>query len=150
MNNKFIKKAIVVIGVLVIGGVLFSGCGKKMEEKNVSYAPIVLDNIIKSLEEKNYEKFSQNFSEEMKKAISKEKFEELVTLLNSKIGKYKEKTFVSASDSKKNNKTYTTVIYKSVYDKEEKDVLITIIFSEDKNKDKIVEGLNFKSPNLEK
>lgn len=82
----------------------------------------------------------------MKKAYTQDTFNSFVSLLQTKIGDYQSKTFAAAAPATENNVTYTKVIYKAKYTKETGDVLITVVFDEQKK----IAGLFFSSPNLAK
>jgi len=79
-------------------------CGTKIDVNKVrEYADPMTENLLIGRNEKNYEKYSKDFSDEMKKAITKEKFIESVDLIEGKIGKYIEdsKKFYMAKKRKK-------------------------------------------------
>lgn len=127
---------------------LSAGCSnaKKLTESDVSYAGPILDNILSGIKDKDYDKFSKDFSTTLKNAITKSKFEVLVDTLNSKIGDYNSRTFSGASKTRSNNMDMDVVVYNAKFSKESGNVLITISFSGSK----LVEGLYFSSPNLAK
>lgn len=147
-KNILLKSMITAIAILMLG-ILLSGCGQKVTESDINYAGPMLDNILTGIKDNNYEEFSKDFSSQMKNALTQDQFSALVTFLDSKIGDYEGKTFAGATNTSKNGKTLTVVVYKAKYSNETKDVLITITFGEDNGK-KTVDGLFFKSPNLEK
>jgi S-ribosylhomocysteine lyase LuxS involved in autoinducer biosynthesis len=149
MKKSTSSKIIIILSLVFLFAGISAGCSKKISETDVSYAGPILDNVLSGINNKDYEKFSKDFSSQMKDALTKEKFNELVSLLESKIGSYKEKSFSGAANMKKNNKTLTVIVYKAKYSKETKDVQITVTFS-DNNGKKIIEGLYFNSPNLQK
>lgn len=126
-----------------------SACGAKSSESAVIYAGPILDNVITGIKDNNYNEFSKDFSEQMKNAITQEKFQTLVTTFDSKIGDYEGRTLSSDTTITKDNKSLTVVVYKALYSKEPNGVQITITFS-DNNGKKIIEGLYFNSPNLQK
>lgn len=149
MRKNYLVRIFIFALITVMAGVLFTGCGQKLTEADVSYGSAITDNILEGIKDKDYNKFARDFSDTMKKAITEQSFNSLADNLNAKIGDYKSKTFSGASNTKKGNKEYTVVVYKAKYTKETGDVLITITFS-DNNGKKMVDGLFFKSPNLTK
>ncbi|MGB9750391.1 MAG: hypothetical protein ACPLWB_06105 [Caldisericia bacterium] len=79
-------------------------CGTKIDVNKVrEYADPMTENLLIGRNEKNYEKYSKDFSDKMKKAITKEKFIESIDLIEGKIGKYIEdsKKFYMATKEKK-------------------------------------------------
>ena len=150
MKRNVLSKIVIMIAITLIAGTLLSGCGaKSLSESDVSYAGPILDNVLTGIRDNHYNEFSRDFSDKMKTTLTQENFEILVTTLNSKIGDYENKSFSGATNTIKDNNTYTVVIYKAKYSKETNDVQITITLS-DNNGRKIVEGLLFNSPNLKK
>lgn len=149
MRKNYLVRIFIFALITVMAGVLFTGCGQKLTEADVSYGSAITDNILEGIKDKDYNKFARDFSDTMKKAITEQSFNSLADNLNAKIGDYKSKTFSGASKTKKDNKEYTVTVYKAKYTKETGDVLITVTFS-DNNGKKMVDGLFFKSPNLTK
>lgn len=127
---------------------LSAGCSnaKKLTESDVGYAGPILDNILSGIKDRDYDKFSKDFSTTLKNAIPKSKFEALVDTLNSKIGDYSSRTFSGASKTRSNNMDMDVVVYNAKFSKESGNVLITMSFSNSK----LVEGLYFNSANLAK
>ncbi|MBZ9685447.1 DUF3887 domain-containing protein [Clostridium estertheticum] len=146
MKNSFKRLFVVLCSVLVIASI-FTGCTKKLTEKDVEFAGPLTENMIMAIDKGDYAQFSKDFSAEVKKAITEESFKTLCTSFSEKIGKYESKKFSAASESKKDEKIFKTVIYNAKYSKEENDVQITASFSEKDGKI-LVEGIFFKSPNL--
>lgn len=123
-------------------------CGTKIDVNKVrEYADPMTENLLIGRNEKNYEKYSKDFSDEMKKAITKEKFIESVDLIEGKIGKYIEdsKKFYMA----KKEKNYIIVTYKAKFTNETSDVTVRIVFEEINGEMKI-SGEWYDSPKLRK
>lgn len=148
MKNSFKKLFIILCSVFVMASV-FTGCTKKLTEKEVEYAGPLTENILQAVGKGDYAQFSKDFSDELKKAITEESFKTLCASFSEKIGKYESKKFTAAAENKKDKKKFKTVIYTAKYSKEEKDVQITASFTENDGKI-LVEGIFFKSPNLAK
>lgn len=142
-----LKKLFVVLCSMLLMVSIFAGCSKKLAETDVKFAGPLTENMLQAVEKGDYAQFSKDFSAELKNAITEESFKTLCTSFSEKIGKYESKKFAAATENKKEEKLYKTVIYKAKYSKEEKDVQITASFSENDGK-MIVEGIFFKSPNL--
>jgi len=146
MKNSFKRLFVLLCSVLVVASI-FTGCTKKLTEKDVEFAGPLTENMIMAIEKSDYVQFSKDFGVEMKKAMTEESFKTLCSSFSEKIGKYESKKFSAAAESKKDGKIFKTAIYKAKYSKEEKDVQITASFSENDGKI-LVEGIFFTSPNL--
>ena len=142
-----LKKLFVVLCSTLLMVSIFVGCSKKLAETDVEFAGPLTENMLQSVEKGDYAQFSKDFSAELKNAITEESFKTICTSFSEKIGKYESKKFAAATENKKEETLYKTVIYKAKYSKEEKDVQITASFSENDGK-MLVEGIFFKSPNL--
>lgn len=149
MKKNYFSKISAITVIIMMVGTLLIGCSHKITESDVTYGSAITDNVLEGIKNKDYNKFTRDFSDTMKKAIPEQSFNSLADKLNTKIGDYSSKTFSGAAKNKKDNKEYTVVVYKAKYTKESGDVLITITFS-DNNGKKAVDGLFFKSPNLTK
>ena len=146
MKGSFKKLFIIICSMFVMVSI-FAGCSKKLAEKDVEFAAPLTESMLQAVEKVDYAKFSKDFSDELKKAITEESFKTLCDSFSEKIGKYESKKFAAATENKKEEKLFKTIIYKAKYTKEEKDVQITASFSENHGKI-LVEGIYFKSPNL--
>lgn len=114
---------------------------KKLREE---FDPMV-ENLLIGRNEKNYEKYSKDFSDEMKKAVDEDKFLDSVELIENKIGKYVEnsKSFFIATKEK----NFIIVVYKAKFTNENSLVTIRIVFEKIKETWKI-SGEWFDSPKL--
>ena len=109
------------------------------------YLNPITENLLIGRNEKNYEKYSKDFSDEMKKAVSQEKFLESIDLIEGKIGKYIENSKKFDLATKNNN--YIIVTYKAKFTDESSDVTVRIVF-EDINGEMKISGEFYDSPNL--
>jgi hypothetical protein len=103
----------------------------------------VVENTLSAIDAGDYQKFTQDFSDEMKKVFSEEQFTSLTDLLQNASGNY-----VSCADSEpalSNNQGYAVYRLTCTYALES--VIVTITFKVDGDK---VEGLFFDSTNLRK
>jgi len=103
----------------------------------------VVDGTLKAINTGDFQSFTQDFSDEMKKAFSEGQFTSLADLLMNTSGSY-----VSCVDSEpelSNNQGYAVYRLACKYDLES--VLVTATFKVDGDK---VEGLFFDSTNLRK
>lgn len=137
-----IKIIIFLISLLII---LNLSCSKIDVNKVREYADPMTENLLIGRNEKNYEKYSKDFSDEMKKAVSQEKFLESIDLIEGKIGKYIENSKKFDLATKNNN--YIIVTYKAKFTDESSDVTVRIVF-EDINGEMKISGEFYDSPNL--
>ncbi|MGH4123534.1 MAG: DUF3887 domain-containing protein [Clostridium sp.] len=148
MKNSSKKLLIILCSMLVMVS-MFSGCSKKLTEKDMAYAEPLTENMLQAVDKSDYTQFSKDFSPELKKAMTEDSFKTLCTSFSEKIGKYESKKFSAATEAEKEGKISKIIIYKAKYSKEEKDVQITATFSENAGK-VLVQGIFFNSPNLVK
>ena len=153
INKQILRNTILrltsIVSALLIFAVVLTGCGNKLTEADVSYAGPMAENVLTAIEDNNYDQFSKDFSDKMKNTLTKENFEAMVELFDSKIGEYQGKSFAGAANTKEDGKILTVIVYQAEYSREPKGVQITVSFSGN-NDQKIIEGLFFNSPNLAK
>ncbi len=136
------------MAMMTIFGMLLPGCSSGLKESDVAYAGPVLDNILRGIAEKDYGKFSRDFSAKLKEAVKEEDFYSLVTTLNTKLGEYQARSFSNAGQTKTAGGTITLVTYRARYSKES-NTTIKIYFGEN-NGDKLIEGFLIDAPALHK
>jgi hypothetical protein len=142
---KLIKRAaLLFMTLLLLSGMAACSGGLKADEVK-AYADPAAENILKSLEEGSYERFSKDFNSTMKQKINEQAFRDLASLLKTKVGSYISSEYMKAQMDKGN----TVVYYKAKYAGEPDDVLVTVVFSTVDGK-RLVSGLWFNSPKLAK
>ena len=123
------KKVVAVLTVLLIAGVVLTGCSvKALKESDVSFADGMVENVLVAETERNYDMWAKDMDETMLKAIPKDKFELLIIdPIRGKIGEYVagSKKFSAAVESKGS----TTVQYVTKFTNEEQ-VKVTISFND--------------------
>jgi hypothetical protein len=123
------KKVVAVLAVLLIAGVVLTGCSvKALKESDVSFADGMVENVLVAETERNYDMWAKDMDETMLKAIPKDKFELLIIdPIRGKIGEYVagSKKFSAAVESKGS----TTVQYVAKFTNEEQ-VKVTISFND--------------------
>lgn len=127
---------------------LLTSCITKIDVNKVrEFADPIVENLLISRNEKDYERYSKDFSDEMKRVVTKEKFLESINLIEGKIGKY----IVGSKElySAIKQKNYIIVTYKAKFTNETSDVIIRIVF-EEINGEMKVSGEWFDSPKLRK
>jgi hypothetical protein len=79
---------------------VFPGCGRVISERDLPFAGDILDNVLAGIAERDYEKFSRDFSVAMKEAIAKEGFPSVLEDLEGKLGTFVGREFLSASKTR--------------------------------------------------
>ncbi|TES91009.1 MAG: DUF3887 domain-containing protein [Candidatus Cloacimonadota bacterium] len=140
------KNSIVFLFLSCLLFILF--CAKEMaitgeeREKILQYAEPVVDSILKGFNEDNYELFSMDFDETMKKHLNEKAHNKVRAQIVSKIGLYVSKDSPRVSEKP----SFIAIDYKADFEKE-KGVNVRVVFKKygDKN---LVSGLWFNSPKL--
>jgi len=132
------KKVLVVLAILLIAGVVLTGCsGKALKESDVAFADGMVENVLIAENEENYEMWAKDMSDEMIKGISdKDKFEEVIIKpVRGKIGNYipNSKKFVKAVESKG-----VVAVYYSVDFEKKNGVQLKFVFGDVNGEKKIV------------
>ncbi|HOK17942.1 MAG TPA: DUF3887 domain-containing protein [Caldisericia bacterium] len=122
-------------------------CSKIDVNEVREYADPMTENLLIGRNEKNYEKYSKDFSDKMKEAVSEDKFLESIDLIEGKIGKYIENSKKFDSVTKNNN--YIIVTYKAKFTNESNNVTVRTVF-EDVNGEMKISGEFYDSPKLRK
>ena len=140
------KKVVAVLTVLLIAGVVLTGCSvKALKESDVSFADGMVENVLVAETQRNYDMWAKDMDETMLKAVPKDKFEALIIdPIQGKIGDYVagSKKFSAAVESKGN----ITVLYMAKFTNEEQ-VKVTISFKDANGQKKII-GEVYDSPKL--
>ena len=82
----------------------------------------IIDEIILGLNERDYEKYSKNFSGNLKSTIPESEFDVISTNIKSQYGDYISKEFVEIQD----NIHYVSALYKVKFSNEDKDVVLKV------------------------
>ena len=143
--------ALVLIAALLLA---FTGCSNaKVEQVDAAqvseYSDEAAENILIAINEDNYEKYSMDFDETMKKGITEEIFKESNKMIKEKVGEYVSKTLSKAEKVTEKSNEYIVTYYTAKFTNEPKNVAVKVVFSEVDGK-KYVTGLWFDSPNLRK
>jgi len=138
--------ALVVIVIIIIAyfiGVSYRKTTSMPQEKelpdNINEINLIAEGLLQALNDDDYSFFSEDFSEEMKIAMDKSKFEETKQLLDETSGKYISKE----TPTRYEYQGYEMYRYICSFEKEQ--VTVTLYLSPDS---KLVEGLWFDSANL--
>lgn len=136
-----------IIIVVIAGGVfILINQGTKPNEDEIeqirSYADPITENILLAINEDDYIKYSEHFSEKMKNALPEPVFKESNILIKSKISDYLSKEFWKIEKQG----LYTIVYYKARFS-QEPEAVVKVVFQEVGDKI-LVAGLWFDSPKL--
>jgi hypothetical protein len=123
------KRAMVMLAVLLVAGVVLTGCSvKTLKESDVSFADGMVESVLVAETERNYDMWSKDMDETMLKAVPRDKFEALIIgPIRGTIGDYVagSKQFSAAVESKGS----TTVQYMAKFTSEDQ-VKVTISFND--------------------
>lgn len=109
----------------------------------LAYAQAPGENMLNGLIAGDYAQFSQDFSDTMKQGMDRQAFDDLLVMLDTRLGKYQ--SFDLVTVLKEEN--YSTLVYQLTYDKDNQ-VSMRVVF--DNKEPHQVSGLWFDSPELRK
>lgn len=111
------------------------------QQRVLEYAAPASENVLAGLIARDYSQFSRDFSDAMKKGMDETSFNELLSMLDSKLGAYRSSSLVTVLQ----DDNYSTVVYRLTYEKDDQ-VTMRVVF--DKSDPHLVSGLWFDSPEL--
>ncbi len=117
---------------------LLMGCGRGLTAADAAFADPVLDNLLAGMAERNYAKYSADFSAAMKKAITEDGLPAMAAGLEEKLGVYKGRTFVRAGRTRAAVGEIITITYRAEYTKDAAATIV--IYISDREGVKTVEG----------
>ncbi|RLG31640.1 hypothetical protein DRO03_00465 [Methanosarcinales archaeon] len=141
------------IVAVIVAATISGGCMEKngvevddeVLEEVREYADPVTENILMAMNENDYARYSEDFDQTMKNAMTEAVFDETNAVIRSKIGDYVSKEFWKAESKDQ----YTLVYYKAKFTDEPADVTVKVVFQE-LNGTMKVSGLWLNSPELRK
>jgi hypothetical protein len=107
----------------------------------LEYAQPASDNLLAGLNARDYAQFSRDFNDNMKTGMDEASFEDLLSMLDSKLGTYLSSDLVTVLQDEK----FNTVIYRLTYSKDNEAVM-RVVF--DRSEPHQISGLWFDSPEL--
>ncbi len=149
MESRVITGAMIV--AVIVAAAISGGCIEKSGvdvddvEQVRGYADPITEQILVAMNENDYAKYSEDFDQTMKNAMTVAVFDEKNAAIRSKIGDYVSKEFWKAESKDQ----YTIVHYKAKFTDEPADVTVRVVFQEINGEMK-VSGLWFDSPELRK
>ncbi|MHB0967758.1 MAG: DUF3887 domain-containing protein [Bellilinea sp.] len=111
------------------------------QQKVLDYAAPASENVLAGLIARDYSQFSRDFSDAMKVGMDEAAFNELLSMLDSKLGAYQSSNLVTVLQ----DENYSTVVYRLTYEKDDQ-VTMRVVF--DRSDPHLISGLWFDSPEL--
>ena len=140
---------VAVIATVTISSGCMEKSGVEVEVSDVEqvreYTDPVTEQILVAMNENDYVKYTEDFDQTMKNAMTEAVFDETNTVIRSKIGDYITKEFWKAEGKDQ----YTIVHYNAKFTDEPADVTVKVVFQE-LNGTMKVSGLWLNSPKLRK
>lgn len=142
---KLKKFIFVLIGSIFI--ISLVSCSSKIDESSIrKYSDSIMENILISMSDLNYDEFKKDFDTQMDELVpDKASFINLVMPIQNAVGTYEKGSlqFVQA----KKDKDITSIIYRAKFTKETEPVNISISFKDINSKHKVC-NLYFSSPKI--
>lgn len=141
-----IRHVLIALGLLV--GLLMTSCGAapstvvltgSEREAVLAYAEPMTDNLLQGMNERNYDTFARDFDQAMAKAMPASSFDQFMTNVGGKLGKYESRTVSSVESTG----DFTRVIYQARFANDDP-VTVRLVF----DKDHLISGLWFDSARL--
>lgn len=107
----------------------------------MTYAQEPAENLLEGLIARDYAQFSRDFSDDMKQGMNEQAFNDLLTMLDTKLGIYQTNTLVTVLQ----DENFTTLVYQLIYEKDN-EVSMRVVF--DNQEPHKISGLWFDSPEL--
>ena len=145
---KIKKISLVIISALLI--FILAGCSQKVSESDAKFANNIVENMLIAENNNDYNKFTEKFSNTVKKAFTKDEMNKQYKIVNSKIGQYipNSKKFKQAAEVSQNGNKYIVIIYDVKYKNEPGETTLTATFDDDNKHE--VENFFISSPKLRK
>ena len=147
MNARILTCMIAVIVAVAVSGGCMEKSGVEVAdvEQVREYADPIAEQILVAMNEDDYARYSEDFDQTMKNAMTEAVFDETNAVIRSKIGDYVSKEFWKAESKDQ----YTIVYYRAKFTDEPADVTVRVVFQEINGEMK-VSGLWLDSPELRK
>ena len=129
---------VMVLLLIVTPSLIFAEVVGETNEEVAGIAEPVLDNILEAFETNDYVKYSRDFDDTLREAVSEKKFVEVDHYFQESLGDYQSREYLGFVVKGK----MSVVLWKARYNKSEDDVLIKLVLSKRRNKH-LVTGLWF-------
>lgn len=107
------------------------------------YAQEPAENLLEGLIARDYAQFSRDFTGDMKQGMNEQAFDDLLNMLDTKLGAYKSNNLVTVLQ----DENFSTLVYQLIYEKDN-EVSMRVVF--DNKEPHQISGLWFDSPELRK
>lgn len=107
----------------------------------LEYGQPASENILEGLAARDYAQFSRDFSAEMKTGMDEAAFNELLTMLDNKLGTFQSSDLVTVLQ----DDSFSTVVYRLTFERDN-EVSMRVVF--DLEEPHLISGLWFDSPEL--
>lgn len=134
---------------MIAAAIIHSGC-TSIDEDDFNadiegYADPIAENALQAVNEKNYTKFTADFSPTMKKAFTEEVFLKSTYIVQDEFGNYTSKELLDINSNEK----HTVVVYKTNFEKQSDDVILRMIFVNSEGQIEL-RGIWLESPQLKR
>jgi len=139
------KSGFILVFMSLIIMLVFSGCAK-VDEETISVADGLTENLLISLNNKDYENYKRDLSVQMLEAIPEEEFIKFSSFLDETVGEY-------VADSKEVSNSgiqngMSVIVYETDYTNESGKVTVSIVLSETADEGYEISGSWFNSPKI--
>jgi hypothetical protein len=138
MRGKRVSGVLPLMMAVFTAGLVLAGCQKGLGESDIPYAASMVGNVLAGIADRDYARFSMDFSGAMKEAINEEGFPSMVAKLDDSLGEYRNRTFTRAVNARAKGKNYVIVTYRAEYEKDDKATITVYITDDDGTK--LIEG----------
>jgi hypothetical protein len=141
------RKYLIILSLtVIILSIAAAGCNNKVDAEIISFTDAAMENVLVSLNERDFESYIKDMDEEMLKVITKDSFEKFSAYLKDTIGEYRQ-------DSKEYVDSYIqsgfyVVIYNANYTDEPENVIVKAVISAKGEGIYQISGTWFDSPKL--
>lgn len=144
MNNRLSYLITIVVILVILGGCAASPRALEGAEREavLAYAEPMADNELAALNANDFEAFIKDYDETMKEVFTPEKFDNLVTLVSTKLGKYQSREVAAVTAVGEDT---VLVIYRADFENE-KDVTVRLSFQP--GGEHLIKGIWLDSPKL--
>ncbi len=116
MNKRFYIKTVIALAALSLL-IILPACNSvkkitgQQADEVIAYTDPMANNVVQGLETGNYETFSQNFTDDMKKALPQNSFESMSKTFQSKLGSYQTREVSQVEELQGNIAVIYTLTY---------------------------------------
>jgi hypothetical protein len=143
MGKKLL--AVMSLTVLVLSLAVI-GCSSEIDPGIITFTDAAMENVLVSLNEKDYENYSKDMDDAMLQVVTKDSFTTFSDFLKDTIGEYREDSMEYLDSYTQGG--YYVVIYNTDYTNETENVMVKVVLSEAAEGIYKISGTWFDSPKL--